>query len=155
MLGWIRSHTPGDWTKEWPREFPAVRPVLHLEGTKGTRPALVSLVTSVSVSVRRGPIPWFVTMVCCLSLSQSRDKYSGYEEAQWGPIVSCDKSESWSSSKGTQLRGIGLSEQKVVLYKKSNLRSAFWYYRVYIHYRGRFKAPLKPWAVLGILIQLS
>ena len=42
-----------------------VRPALHLKGTKGTRPALVSLVTSVSVSVRRGPIPWFVTLTFC------------------------------------------------------------------------------------------
>ena len=51
----------------------------------------------------------------CSSLSQLGDKYSGKEEAQWGPIVSYDESKSWGNSKGTQLRGIGLSGWKVVV----------------------------------------
>ena len=51
------------------------------------------------------------TILCCLSLPWWGDRYLGYEEGQWGPIVTNDKSESWSSSKGTQLRGIGRSER--------------------------------------------
>ena len=50
------------------------------------------------------------TTRCCSSLSQSGDKYSGKDEAQGGPIVSCDESESWSYSKATQLREIDQSE---------------------------------------------
>ena len=45
------------------------------------------------------------TTCCCSLLSQSGDKYLGKDEAQWGPIGSCDESESRSYSKGTQLRG--------------------------------------------------
>ena len=51
----------------------------------------------------------------CSSLSQSGDKYLGKDEVQWGPIVSDNKSESWSNSKGTQLRGIGRSGWYVVV----------------------------------------
>ena len=42
------------------------------------------------------------------------DKYLGYDKLQWGAIVASIESESWSYSKGTQLRGIGRSEQDVV-----------------------------------------
>ena len=55
------------------------------------------------------------TIFCCSSLPWWGDKNSGYEEGQWGPIVVNDESESWSNSKGTQLRGIGRSERDVVV----------------------------------------
>ena len=55
------------------------------------------------------------TILCCSPLPWWGDKNSGYEEGQWGPIATDDESESWSNSKGTQLRGIGRSERDVVV----------------------------------------
>ena len=55
------------------------------------------------------------TIFCCSLLLWWGDKNSGYEEGQWGPIATDDESEPWSNSKGTQLRGIGLSGRDVVV----------------------------------------
>ena len=92
----------------------------------------------------------------CSSLSQLGDKYSGKDEAQWGPIVSCDEPESWSSSKGTQLRGIGLSRRKVVVIQEIEPKVCFLILQSLYTYMGTaFKAPLEPCIVHQTLVQLS
>ena len=55
------------------------------------------------------------------------------------------ESESWSYSKGTQLRGIGWSDQKVVELQEIKPKVRFLVLQgFYIHIGGSFKAPLEP-----------
>ena len=65
------------------------------------------------------------TTLRCLSLSWWGDRYLGYEEGQWGPIVANDESESWSNSKGTQLRGFSWSGREVVVLQEIEPKVCF------------------------------
>ena len=92
----------------------------------------------------------------CWPLSQSGDKYSGNDEAQWGPIAFDDEFESWSNSKGTQLRGIGRSERDVVVIQEIKPKVHFLILQgLYTHMGTALKLPLNLVLYNETLVQLS